>query len=153
MRKWTIQQMGKAIRDNTSYGGVLRHLGMREAGGNYQTIRNFAEKHKISLDHFKGKGWSKGETAKNAIPLKSLLVKNCYYPTNKLKKRLFKAGLLENKCSICGLEPKWNGETLILEMDHKNGDHCDNRLRNLRVVCPNCHSQTPTFRGRNIKRT
>lgn len=148
MRKWTTQQMSKAIRENISYSGVLKQLGMRTAGGNFQTIRNFAKKHEISLDHFKGQGWAKGQPARNAIPLKDLLVRDCYYSTSKLRKRIFKAKLLKNECCICGLEPEWHGRKLVLEIDHKNGNHYDNRLSNLRVLCPNCHSQTPNFRGR-----
>ena len=151
MRKWTTQQMEKAIREHISYSGVLKQLGMRAAGGNFQTIRNFAKKHAISLDHFKGKGWAKGETAKNAIPLKDLLVKDCYYSTSKFKKRIFKAELLDNKCSECGLESEWNEKPIVLEIDHKNGDRYDNRISNLRVLCPNCHSQTPNFRGRKLR--
>ncbi len=68
-----------------------------------------------------------------------------------IKARLIKDGHCENKCAICGQEPVWNGRLLNLQVDHINGDHFNNRLQNLRLVCPNCHSQTKTYCGKNIK--
>ncbi|MBS1722698.1 MAG: HNH endonuclease [Armatimonadetes bacterium] len=69
-----------------------------------------------------------------------------------LKAKLFKYQLKENVCELCGQEPVWNGATLTLQIDHVNGDRLDNRLENLRILCPNCHSQTETFCGRNSMR-
>jgi hypothetical protein len=63
-----------------------------------------------------------------------------------LKKRLIKEGYLKNTCSGCGIDPMWRGQQLTLEMDHINGNNQDNRLKNLRILCLNCHSQTSTFR-------
>ena len=68
--------------------------------------------------------------------------------SNKLKKRIIKAGVLENKCSSCGID-KWNGTDIVLQLDHINGKSKDHRLENLRLLCPNCHSQTPTWCGKN----
>lgn len=67
---------------------------------------------------------------------------------NHLKKRLIDAGLLKFRCRVCGLS-KWRGKPISLQLDHKNGDGTDNRLKNLRLLCPNCHSQTPTYAGKN----
>lgn len=69
-----------------------------------------------------------------------------------LKRHLLRAGLIKDQCEICGIPPIWNDRQLVLTLDHKNGDRCDNRLINLRVTCPNCHSQTETFAGRNNRR-
>lgn len=73
-----------------------------------------------------------------------------YIKTFKLKQKLLAAGLLVNKCSICGQGPEWSGRPLVLQLDHKNGNNRDNRIENLRIICPNCHTQTDTFTGRNL---
>ena len=68
--------------------------------------------------------------------------------SDKLKIRLLNEGYLEPKCGICG-EEEWRGKEIPLQLDHKNGKHDDNSLRNLRVICPNCHAQTPWYRIKN----
>lgn len=68
-----------------------------------------------------------------------------------VRRRIIKDGLLPYKCLKCGLTDRWNGEPLTLDLDHINGNRADNRLENLRFLCPNCHTQTPTSRGRNSK--
>lgn len=68
-----------------------------------------------------------------------------------VKSRLVKAGLLENRCSECGLD-RWRDRELVMHIDHVNGVKNDNRLENLRMLCPNCHSQTETYSGRNMRR-
>jgi 5-methylcytosine-specific restriction endonuclease McrA len=68
-----------------------------------------------------------------------------------VKLRLLNAGLLENRCEICGITD-WLGKPLMMHLDHINGVKDDHRFENLRMLCPNCHSQTPTYGGRNVKR-
>jgi hypothetical protein len=68
-----------------------------------------------------------------------------------VKVRLLRAGILENQCARCGLT-EWEGGRLSMHLDHINGVRNDHRLENLRMLCPNCHSQTPTYGGRNLRR-
>lgn len=69
---------------------------------------------------------------------------------NTVKRHLLEAGILKNVCEECGLR-EWNGRTLVMQLDHRNGVRDDNRLDNLRMLCPNCHSQTETYGARNKK--
>lgn len=101
--------------------------------------------------HHKGRTFPNG--GKNGYPLQEIFEgKHPKYRTQTLKNRLIKEGMLKEECSECGIGPIWNDKPIVLEMDHINGKRRDHRLENLRILCPNCHSQTPTFRGRNVKR-
>lgn len=71
--------------------------------------------------------------------------------TQRVKERLLQEGILKEQCTECGVGNEYNGKPLVLELDHINGKRNDHRLKNLRILCPNCHSQTPTFRGRKLK--
>lgn len=74
------------------------------------------------------------------------------YPTNNLKKRLLKEGVFSNVCAKCGFCGLWNGMPLTLHLDHINGINNDHRISNLQLLCPNCHSQTPTYAGKNKRK-
>lgn len=82
------------------------------------------------------------------VPLAQLLVSGHLAQRSHLKRRMFEAGLKEDECEACGIS-EWEGRPLELHLHHVNGDGEDNRLENLRVLCPNCHSQTPNYGGRN----
>lgn len=134
---------------------VLHILGLKEAGGNYSQIRKYLDLYRINSSHFTGPGWSKGlkGIGKPRISLENILVKESSYQSHKLKKRLFLAGIKFPKCEECGWAQKNSDGYSPLELDHINGDHRDNRLENLRILCPNCHSLKPNHRGKNIKKT
>ena len=85
------------------------------------------------------------------IPLEELLVVGRKTSRSHLKMRLIKAGLKENRCERCGIT-EWMGKPLMMELHHINGDRTDNRLENLQFLCGNCHAQTPTWGGRNVRR-
>jgi AcrR family transcriptional regulator len=85
-----------------------------------------------------------------AAPLEDWLAAGCSVARNHPKRRLFAAGLKENRCERCGLT-EWNGERLVMALHHANGVKDDNRLENLVLLCPNCHSQTENFAGRNVR--
>ena len=91
--------------------------------------------------------WRKG---KFDILHDELFIKNSKYSTSYVKNRIIQENLIEYKCTECGIIDKWNDKKIILELDHINGINTDNRVENLRFLCPNCHSQTEHFRGRNV---
>lgn len=125
-------------------------LGLREAGGNYEQAKKYIKEYGLNIKHFKGRGWNLGlrGIGKPLIPLEKILVKNSYFQSFKLKKRLFVVGLKPQYCEQCGWAKKTKDGYLPLELDHINGNRHDNRLENLQILCPNCHSLQPTHRGR-----
>ena len=153
-RTWNIIHLKNAVNTCTSYRQVLTKLGLREAGGNYSQIKKYIKEYKLSIKHFKGQGWKKGLSGLDLprIPLEKILIKNSNFQSYKLKKRLFAAGLKTARCEECGWKKISVDGRLPLELDHINGNSQDNRIENLRILCPNCHSLKPTHRGRNIKK-
>jgi hypothetical protein len=152
-RSWTKSQLKKAVKESTSFRQVLGLLKLKQAGGNYQQIKKYADELDINIKHFKGRGWNKGLHFhfQPKISLKNILVKNSNFQSYKLKKRLFEARLKTQRCEECGWAKISPDGRLPLELDHINGNSKDNRINNLRILCPNCHSLKPTHRGRNSK--
>lgn len=149
-RSWEIYQLRDAVKNSFSYRQVLIKLGLREAGGNYEQIKKYIKINSLNITHFKGRGWNLGMSGigKPRITLKQILTKHSYFQSFKLKKRLFAAGLKSKQCEQCGWAKYTQNGYLPLELDHISGNRHDNRLENLMVLCPNCHSLTPHPRGR-----
>lgn len=126
---------------------VITLLGMSpRSAQNHVRMRAHIERLGLSIIHF--------EIIRGVRTQKSLdevLVAGRLTDSGSLRKRLIRAGYKKAECEECGLS-EWRGEPIALELDHINGVHDDNRLVNLRILCPNCHSLTPTWRGRNIKK-
>ena len=153
-RSWVADTLKKAVLGSTSIRQVLIKLGLREAGGNYDQVRKYIKEYGLDASHFKGRGWGRGMKGiiKPSIPIEKVLVGNGTYQSFKLKKRLFALGLKLQYCEECGWAQKTDDGYLPLELDHINGDRHDNRIDNLRILCPNCHSLKPTHRGKNRRR-
>ena len=156
-KTWTDDQFKQAVSNSISVAGVLRCLNLSLTGSNYQTVHRYIKIFDLTTHHWTGQHKDKGVSNLTfhrfkAKPLEEILVsQSTYRNTTSLKKRLLKNHLLENKCYMCDLKTEWNKKTLVLILDHINGIPTDNRLLNLRLLCPNCNSQTPTFAGRNRK--
>ena len=152
-RSWTDEDLIKVVKQNKSYRSVLKQLGLVPAGGNYVQIKRKIEILNLDTDHLKGKIWNTGLSyrTKTRTELAVLLTLNSRFQSYKLKKRLYEEGLKRPECELCGWAKKSIDGRIPLELDHINGDHYDNRIENLRILCPNCHSLQPTHRGRNKK--
>lgn len=153
-RSWTEEQLIKAVSTSTSVRQVISKLSLVAAGGNYEQVQKYIRYYKIDTGHFKGKGWSRGlrGIGKPIIALNAILVQNSTFQSYKLKKRLFQAQLRQQSCELCGWSERSIDGRLPLELDHINGDKRDNRLNNLRILCPNCHSLQTTHRGKNVRK-
>jgi hypothetical protein len=146
-RTYTEQEFIDAVKNSFSIAQVLQKLNLTPAGGSYKTFYNTVKNLQLDTSHFLGQGHLKDKNHNwtPPRPLSQILVENSEHASSyTLKNRLVKEGLLTYFCEECGLN-EWNGKKLSLHLDHINGDHSDNRLQNLRIMCPNCHSQTETY--------
>lgn len=152
-RSWTDEQLEEAILQSKSYRAVLIALHLVPAGGNYDQIKHSVVRLRLSTEHFTGRGWNVGGKfiPKPAVPLQELLMPDVDVQSYKLKARLFSEGMKKPACELCGWCTQSVDGRIPVELDHINGDKRDNRLENLRILCPNCHSLQPTHRGKNKK--
>jgi hypothetical protein len=124
-------------------------LGLKEAGGNYAILKKRILDMGLDTSHMTGQGHLKNKShTYTQKPIEYYLTENSHHQSYKLKNRLLLEGLKEHKCECCGIT-EWNGKPAPIELDHINGKRYDNRLKNLRILCPNCHAQTDTYRGKN----
>ncbi|MDK2899256.1 MAG: hypothetical protein PWQ10_443 [Patescibacteria group bacterium] len=152
-RSWTDNQLKEAVVMAKSYRSVIVKLGLIPAGGNYTQVQSRIKDLKLDVAHFTGMTWNKGTTyhSKSRLPIEELLIFGSKIQSFKLKNRLYESGLKLPKCELCGWARVSKDGRIPLELDHINGIHDDNRIDNLRILCPNCHSLQPTHRGKNKK--
>lgn len=145
------EELKEIVKTSFSIAQVLSKIGLKPKGGNYRIIKRKFKEYNIDTSHFTGQGWLKGKTlaSKRKLPLEQILICGSNYQSYKLKNRLLKEGIIKNECAICGLGEYWEGDKINHHLDHINGDNEDNRKENLRLLCPNCHSQTDTYCARN----
>lgn len=145
------------VKESFSLAEVLRKLGLRDVGSNFITLKKYINKYNLNTEHFTGQLWNKGKTEaidKRVGKLNIEKVFNNEIPikTSNLKEKLFILGYKEKKCESCGVGTEWNGKPLVLELHHIDGNHFNNSIDNLQILCPNCHSQTETFRSWSRKK-
>jgi 5-methylcytosine-specific restriction endonuclease McrA len=152
-RKWDDDGLRAAIPLSRSYAEVLKRLALRGAGPRRAIYRRVNEL-ELDISHFVGQGWRRGYHVPVVPPgpLDQLLVRGRVVKSSDLRLRLIAEGLKQPCCERCGWAERAPDGRLPLELDHINGDHDDNRLENLRILCPNCHSLQPTHRGSNQSR-
>jgi hypothetical protein len=151
-RKWTDEQLIEAVKTSLSIRMVIIKLGLVPAGGNYDQVNSRIRFLSLDISHFTGMGWHTGNRVRAMVPAKSLeelLIIGSDVQSYKLKQKLFNSNIKKPKCELCGWSKMAEGGRIPVELDHMNGIRKDNRIENLRILCPNCHSLQLTHRGKN----
>jgi hypothetical protein len=158
--KYTSEILTKAVKASINYSQVVRLVTNKEQvhGSMHKYIKNLIIYYGIDTNHFKGRGSSRGKTnpagnayTKSEFIDRFLILNSPQINSHVLKSKLWKFKILPKKCQICNIS-EWMDRPLTLQIDHINGINTDNRLENLQILCPNCHSQTDTYAGKNNKK-
>ena len=150
-RKYTDIQLEEAVKTSYSIKAVLEQIGLRPAGGNYETIEKRIQELNLDASHFLGQATLKGKTHNYSTrSLAVVLVHQKLENTWRLKSRLLQEGIKEHRCECCQ-NTDWFGKLIPLELHHKDGDRTNNALINIELLCPNCHAQTDNYRGSKKK--
>ena len=148
--KLSDEQFVELLKKSSTISEVLFKLGYTVKGNSwgYSQVKRRMDDLNLDYSIFKGKSAVIKATKLNNVKKEDILKENCRHQRTVLRRYVIKNNLIPYKCAICGCT-EWQGKTLSLELDHINGVNNDNRLENLRFLCPNCHSQTSTYGSRN----
>ena len=148
--KLSDEQFVELLKKSSTISEVLFKLGYTVKGNSwgYSQVKRRMDDLNLDYSIFKGKSAVIKTGMLNNVRKEDILKENCKHQRTVLRRYIIKNNLIPYKCAICGCT-EWQGKTLSLELDHINGINNDNRLENLRFLCPNCHSQTSTYGSRN----
>ena len=140
---WDIDKIRLLVPNCINFTEVLFKLNIPRQGNNSKTLKNILINNNIDFSHFTGRARKYNSKETN---LEDYLNNSKPIKTAKLKEKLIKEGIKENKCELCGIS-EWNNKPIICQLHHIDGNSNNNKLENLQILCPNCHSQTDNFCG------
>jgi len=147
------KELERLVATSVSYSELLSYFKLQNKGANYKTLHKRLEEDGINTDAIDRNRTKFRKKQQYFHKLEDVLKKGIKYNGQRLLSRLIAAGIKEKVCEHCGNKGRWKNQTLTLVLDHIDGDHENNTLSNLRILCPNCHSQTETFAGSKRKIT
>lgn len=156
--KWTREILEPVVALSTSVNEVLRRLGLDPVGGHHTNISRRIKAYGLDTSHFTSavrterQRHNQRRRTAGEILTEVTSAHAGRVPSSRLKRAMRERGVVE-RCALCGIGAVWLGEPLPLEVDHIDGDWRNNRIENLRLLCPNCHSTTDGYRGRGKRRT
>ena len=145
--KYTEEQLARAVADSISVAEVMRRLGIKPAGGSHFHISKRIRRSGLDTSHFLGRASRRGQAQVRMSADEILVLRDTSLTRTKadlLRRALVEVGV-PTECAVCGVGDSWLGRSLVLHVDHIDGDPYNNLRENLRLMCPNCHSQTPTY--------
>lgn len=149
--KYEKENFEKIIHKSINLTDVFKNLNMGTTCGNRKTIKKYIQMYDIDISHFhipkKGNNKNKKDLYNDI-----LIEDSSYNNTTSIKNKLYKLGLKIRECELCGQNEEWRGKKMSLILDHINGIYNDNRLNNLRIVCPNCNATLDTHCGKHINK-
>jgi len=138
--KVSDKHLVSALKSQSSIAAALRSVSLKpDSGGAYVRCRRLIAEYHIDTSHFKGHGWNKGKTLPPRRPIEDYLSGQTRISSHKLRLRLLKEGLKKHQCESCQ-RTSWLDAPIPLELHHIDGNRENNRLDNLQILCPNCHS-------------
>ena len=161
LKKYNKEWLEELCADSYSYSEVLRKAGRKQAGGNQRVLKEKIVEYNIDISHFTGQTWSKGKNkttderiaqqakSQEKYSLEEVFKKDSPVTQHVLRGYIQRYNIIEYKCNKCGCDGHWQDGIIKLEIHHIDGDNSNNEIDNLVYLCPNCHSLTENFRGRN----
>lgn len=154
MRKYDKEWLTELCNNSYSYAEVLEKAGRKPGGGSQATLKKKIKEFDIDVSHFTGQRWQQSPNQQKQIyrekyDLSEVFIENSPVTQKVLRGYVERHKILNYKCQTCGCDGHWQDGIISLELDHINGNNTDNRVENLRYLCPNCHALTETYRGKN----
>ena len=143
-RNYTEADFREAVAASLSIHQTLVKLGLCAQGGSYRTFHQAVKRWNIDSSHFTGQLWNKGTKPGPLVPIEHYFSGAAHTTSHRLRLKLLATGTFPHRCDICRLT-EWLEKPIPLELDHIDGCHDNNQKENLRLLCPNCHTQTPTY--------
>jgi len=148
------ENLENIVKDSKSYTDCLKKIGLSNRPGNYDTLKKYIKIYQLDISHFYSDylGGLRRHNLELKKPLNEILVEKSNFSRRILKKRILEEGLKQNICEECGQDEFWRGKKISMILDHINGINDDNRIENLRMLCPNCNATLETHCGKNIRK-